>query len=338
MRCRYGRGMSRAGKIITLGIALMLLVGATWYLVSLIRAAVTPTVTPAAEPECVIREFGPTNQPMPTIALADSTMLTAAGGEVPANAESLALNAVQLQHASTINAVGLRRGLSDRARVIAVATALQESSLRNLPNGDLDSVGLFQQRPSQGWGTAGQIRDPIFAAGAFYDALSQVANWDSLPLTEAAQAVQYSAYPEAYGKWEPAAVQLVAALSEVTYGTVNCRAGAVPPTADAPTRNPLVGAEAAAAPLRELLAAAAAELGGLSLVTLSADGLTATVGISLAGLAAEQGAAALSGWTVAHATSGSVSAVDVAGYRWADHAWGPATSPLSVGQVTVAVG
>jgi murein DD-endopeptidase MepM/ murein hydrolase activator NlpD len=90
---------------------------------------------------------------------------------------------------------------------------MQESSLRNLPGGDRDSVGLFQQRPSQGWGTPAQLADPAYAAGKFYSALAAVPGWQAMPLTQAAQAVQRSAHPDAYAKWETDAGALV---TEVT--------------------------------------------------------------------------------------------------------------------------
>ncbi|NYI03446.1 cell wall-associated NlpC family hydrolase [Allostreptomyces psammosilenae] len=83
-----------------------------------------------------------------------------------------------------------------------MATALQESSLRNLSYGDRDSLGLFQQRPSQGWGTAEQIQDPVYASTKFYEGLLAVDGWESMTLTQAAQAVQRSDFPDAYAKWE----------------------------------------------------------------------------------------------------------------------------------------
>src|SRR3712207_3574887 len=90
---------------------------------------------------------------------------------------------------------------------------MQESRLRNLDYGDRDSLGLFQQRPSQGWGTPGQVQDPVYAAGTFYDHLVTVPGWDSGRLTDVAQAVQRSGFPEAYQKHEGAAVELTAALA-----------------------------------------------------------------------------------------------------------------------------
>jgi murein DD-endopeptidase MepM/ murein hydrolase activator NlpD len=109
--------------------------------------------------------------------------------------------------------VGVAMEIAPRAWVIAVATAMQESRLRNLDFGDRDSLGLFQQRPSMGWGTPAQIMDPEYASTAFYERLLQVENWQQLPLTEAAQAVQRSAYPDAYAKHEPLAVAVVNAVA-----------------------------------------------------------------------------------------------------------------------------
>ena len=122
----------------------------------------------------------------------------------------------RLANAATIVQVGQEMGVPVRGQVIATATGMQESSLDNLDHGDRDSLGLFQQRPSQGWGTAAQVRDPRYAAGKFYEALLQVPNWEDLPLWQAAQAVQRSAYPTAYAKHEPVAAQLVGAVTNTT--------------------------------------------------------------------------------------------------------------------------
>ncbi len=123
------------------------------------------------------------------------------------------LSPAQLTNATTIvrQALGKRMGI--RAAVIAVATAMQESQLLNLHYGDLDSLGLFQQRPSMGWGTAAQITDPAFAADAFLGALQrhQASDpaWARAPLWANAQAVQNSGFPLAYAKWESQAAGLV---------------------------------------------------------------------------------------------------------------------------------
>ncbi|MBQ0905471.1 C40 family peptidase [Micromonospora sp. U21] len=119
----------------------------------------------------------------------------------------------QMANAATVVAVGAERGVPPRGWVIALATAMQESTLRNLPGGDRDSVGLFQQRPSQGWGSPAQLQDPRNAAGKFYSGLLGVDGWQAVPLTDAAQAVQRSAFPGAYAKWEDDAIALVRVLA-----------------------------------------------------------------------------------------------------------------------------
>jgi cell wall-associated NlpC family hydrolase len=125
----------------------------------------------------------------------------------------LGLTENQVRNAVTIVAVGRSRGVPRRGWVIAVATALQESDLVNTPGGDRDSVGLFQQRPSQGWGSPQQLREPTYAAGAFYRRLVEVPGWQQLPLTQAAQAVQRSAHPDAYARHEVRAQAIVAAVA-----------------------------------------------------------------------------------------------------------------------------
>jgi murein DD-endopeptidase MepM/ murein hydrolase activator NlpD len=123
----------------------------------------------------------------------------------------------QMRNAAIIVGVGQRMGVPPRGWVIAVATAMQESWLRNLGHlgaaNDHDSLGLFQQRPSQGWGTPQQVMDPEYASRKFYEKLLGVAGWESTPLTDAAQAVQHSAYPDAYAKHEPLATQVVNILT-----------------------------------------------------------------------------------------------------------------------------
>jgi hypothetical protein len=118
------------------------------------------------------------------------------------------LDAEQLANVRIIVDVGASMGVDARGRTIAIATALQESTLHNLNHGDADSLGLFQQRPSMGWGTAAQIMDPRYSSGKFYQALLTVRGWETLPLTIAAQAVQRSGFPLAYAKWEPLAAKL----------------------------------------------------------------------------------------------------------------------------------
>jgi len=155
----------------------------------------------------------------------------------------VSLDGTQMANAATIAAVGITRGLPERAMVVALATALQESKLENLAGGDRDSVGLFQQRPSQGWGTEAQIRDPRYSSGRFYNALIRVKGWQEMRVTEAAQRVQRSAYPEAYQRWADEAEVLTKALLGHATGAVAC---AFP-------GQPTVQGAAATAALTELL-------------------------------------------------------------------------------------
>ena len=120
----------------------------------------------------------------------------------------------QVDNAAIIVATGQNKGIPARGWVVAVATAMTESSLINSDDArDHDSVGLFQQRPSQGWGTVAQIMDPVYASTKFYDALLKISGWEKMPLTEAAQKVQRSAYPDAYAKYETDAERVVAAVT-----------------------------------------------------------------------------------------------------------------------------
>ena len=139
-----------------------------------------------------------------------------AGGDVM----PLALD--QAANASTIAAVALRRKLPERATIIAYATALQESHLRNLPSGDRDSVGLFQQRPSQGWGSADKLTDPVYATGRFFGALVKVKDYTGLPVHEAAQKVQRSADGSAYAQHELDARILAEAFTGHAPASVRC--------------------------------------------------------------------------------------------------------------------
>lgn len=133
------------------------------------------------------------------------------------------LSQQQIDNARLIIGVGRGGDFEDRAIRIALMTALQESSLRNLDSGDRDSVGLFQQRPSQGWGEPEKLADPIYAAKAFYGinpevenpGLDQIEGWATMSPTEAAQSVQRSALPDAYEQWETLADDLLGSQTDV---------------------------------------------------------------------------------------------------------------------------
>lgn len=131
----------------------------------------------------------------------------------------------RMANAATIAAVARAKSLPERATIIALATAQQESKIRNLDYGDRDSVGLFQQRPSQGWGTAEQIADPVYSSGKFFYALLNVKNWQTIDVGKAAQAVQRSADASgsSYAQWEPMATVLATTLDGKAGTQLTCR-------------------------------------------------------------------------------------------------------------------
>jgi cell wall-associated NlpC family hydrolase len=156
-------------------------------------------------------------------ALADGTGVAGYGAE-------------QLANAAVIVAVGKQLNVGEQGQVVAIAAAMQESTLRNLDHGDRDSVGLFQQRPSQGWGSVGQIMNAAYAATQFYQHLLKVPGWQTMSVTDAAQAVQRSGFPDAYAQHELTARSIVGAVTgagcttttTITVGTGDCNAIAAP--------------------------------------------------------------------------------------------------------------
>lgn len=129
----------------------------------------------------------------------------------------------QARWSSLMAAISQRRGLPPRATTIAIATAFQESKLHNIDFGDRDSIGLFQQRTSQGWGTVEQISDPYYSIGRFYDALAKIKGYQSMKITEAAQKVQRSAFPGAYAQHEDYARALASALRGYSPARFTCQ-------------------------------------------------------------------------------------------------------------------
>ena len=141
---------------------------------------------------------------------------------------TVTLDPEQAENAALITAVSVGRGMPARAATIALATAYQESKLYNLETGDRDSAGLFQQRPSQGWGTRAQVMDPYYATNAFYDALEKVDGYEDMRVTVAAQEVQRSGFPEAYADHEADARVLASALTGNSPHAFSCRIGEPP--------------------------------------------------------------------------------------------------------------
>ncbi|MCZ4497600.1 MAG: hypothetical protein JWQ74_153 [Marmoricola sp.] len=140
------------------------------------------------------------------------------GCSATVNGREVALAPDQGRNAALIAAIGVQRGLPARAVTIALATAYQESKIRNLGHGDRDSIGLFQQRPSQGWGTVAQIRNEHYTINKFYEVLEKVDGYETMEITVAAQKVQRSGYPEAYADHEADARVLASSLTGYSPG------------------------------------------------------------------------------------------------------------------------
>jgi hypothetical protein len=227
-----------------------------------------------------------------------------------ANEGTSTLAVDQTANAALIATVAEDRGLPARAVTIALATAMQESKLRNIDYGDRDSVGLFQQRPSQGWGTVEEILDPIYATGQFYAGLEKVPDYENLPIAEAAQAVQRSAFPEAYAAHEEVARRFASALTGNSPAGLACH---LPPAA-----SPGVGEAAAAA----LTGAFGESLGLAREPASSSDDAAQGLGGKLTAVApTERLGWAVAAWAVANADALGVSAVDAGDLRW-ERTWG----------------
>jgi len=204
----------------------------------------------------------------------------------------------------------LQRALPARALTIAIATGMQESKLRNITSGDRDSVGIFQQRPSQGWGTVEQIMDPVFATTAFYDALVKLDGYQDLPITEAAQAVQRSGFPEAYSEHEAAARAWASAMYGYSAGTVTCTLAPPDGPGDA----------------QALLARAQRDLGIGGTVT------EAGVVLDAATLIASPDQAERVGWSVAHWAVAVAQPLAVTEVRYGTSVWDRAEGTWTVVQ------
>ncbi|MEU3887348.1 heavy metal transporter [Streptomyces sp. NPDC029041] len=232
----------------------------------------------------------------------------------------------QAVNAATITAVGTARRLPERAVTIALATALQESALRNIRHGDRDSLGLFQQRPSQGWGTPKEIMDPTYSAGEFYDHLVKVPGYTRLPLTVAAQRVQRSGFPQAYAKHEPDAALLAAALTGQSAATLTCDGRPAATRASGPdgVRAALVRDFG-----RDVLDPAGAEVRGTSestptpspSATDGSGGRTVTLPVSGGTPSATGRGPGLRGWQLAHWAVANASELHIARVTYAGREW-----------------
>lgn len=248
--------------------------------------------------------------------LGDSEILVRERCSATVGSDTFELSPTQAGNAALISGVAVSRGLPARAASIAIATAIQESRLENIDYGDdagPDSRGLFQQRPSQGWGTEEQVMTPLYATGAFYDALVRIPGYESLPITEAAQTVQRSAYPEAYADHEPEGRAFASALTGNSPAALDCTLKA--PTGSGDARAVSTAADEVFGPL-----------GGVT------DGNRLTVEVTgTTGWAAAQ-------WAVANASAHHITSVAYSGLKWVreDGGWTSATSEPDTLTVTVA--
>jgi hypothetical protein len=198
----------------------------------------------------------------------------------------------QTGNAALIAAVSMKRDMKPRAATIALTTAFQESKIRNLRYGDRDSLGLFQQRPSMGWGTEKQILDPVYATNRFYDALAKFADYEHADITKIAQKVQKSGYPEAYRDHEGQGRVLASTLTGHSPAGLTCR---------------LDAAKGSVAPSR--VAADLAEQMGVTSVRTGDGRLTVT--------APDQTTAwAVAHWGVARAQQYGATAVGIGERQW----------------------
>ncbi|MDQ4491090.1 hypothetical protein RBS60_12880 [Sinomonas sp. ASV486] len=223
----------------------------------------------------------------------------------------------QTANAALITAISVRRGLPPRAATIALATAMQESKLRNIGYGDTagpDSRGLFQQRPSQGWGTEAQIMDPVYATNAFYDVLIKIEGYESLPITEAAQKVQKSGYPQGYAQHEDMGRAFASALTGQSQAALTCTLRAPDAAGDPVTvKSQLILAYGA--------------------MQATAAGKTLTLPASDA-----QGWS-IAQWAVANAKQLAITKIDYAGHTWlrdGNKGWTASAAPTDIVTITVA--
>jgi hypothetical protein len=243
------------------------------------------------------------------------------------NGSSAQLNPDQARYASIIVAGSIKQRLPPRAATIALATAFQESGMANLDSGHHDSVGLFQQRPSQGWGTVKQIMDPYYSTRRFYTALAKVPDYQDLSITDAAQRVQRSAFGDAYAQHEARSRILASAMTGQTPGAFTCTAAHA-----TTTWSP-----------GEVMTNVALAFGDRVKVAPASSGVVVTV-------AAKQGTPAqreqirwaVAQWAVANASVAPVSAVRTNGRLWlrtkgAD-GWQAEDAQPAAGSVTIELG
>jgi hypothetical protein len=230
--------------------------------------------------------------------------LPAPGCQAGTGEQAITLDTEQAAIAATIAGVAARHRLPRRAVTIALAAALQESKLSNLDYGDRDSVGIFQQRPSEGWGPAAKLEDPVYATTKFFAALTQVPGYAKMPVYQAAQDVQHSADGSAYAQWSGMAGQLAGYFTGKPPHGVSC------------WYSPAGKADLAGA-VRQMTQAFGPPGRDAVIVTISTDRSAQKNKRSAAVLHVQRaGAWTVANWLVAHAQAHGLSEVRYAGYEW----------------------
>jgi hypothetical protein len=255
-------------------------------------------------------------------------VLTVPGCQAGSGQNAIPLDFGQAADAATIAGVATREHLPREALTVAYATAFQESKLENLSYGDRDSVGIFQQRPSEGWGTAKQLQDPAYAAAAFFGALVKIPHYTSLPVDEAAQDVQHSADGSAYQQYAQSGALLTTDFTAAKH-SLTC------------WYDPVQQASSEGYSTKLNLHGAAAELdavfgtpgqgGGLTGITRARSGTSDVI------TTARGAGWTVADWLVANAVSYGITQVSYAGYRWTaglgETSWQPDSGPTAGGIV-----
>ena len=226
------------------------------------------------------------------------------GCQAGTGAQAITLDLEQASVAATIAGVAARHRLPRQAVTIALAAALQESKLHNLDYGDLDSVGIFQQRPSEGWGTTAELEDPVYATTKFFAALTQVHGYTTMPVYQAAQDVQHSADGSAYAQWDQVAGQLAGYFTGQSPHGLSC------------WYTPAGKADLAGV-VRRMTQAFGPQGRDAVVVRITLDRSAQKNQGSVAVLHVQRGAAwTVASWLVAHAQAYGLHEVRYAGYAW----------------------
>jgi hypothetical protein len=226
------------------------------------------------------------------------------GCQVGTGVAAISMDTGQAAMAATIAGVAARHRLPRKAITIAYAAALQESQMENLDYGDRDSVGVFQQRPSQGWGTTSQLEDPVYATTRFFAALVQVPGYAKMPVDQAAQDVQHSADGTAYQQWAPLAAALAGYFTGAPPHGVSCwyvPSGQADLAAAAQGLAQTFGPRGRAGVVTGIITDRSAEAGNGSVTVVHAK---------------QDAAWTVADWLVAYAQDYGISSVWYAGYKW----------------------